>query len=556
MDGHPSSKTDVEKRIVEQVRRSVGRGVSLLLSALAFLNIAAGVSAGHATTSVRNDVPARTPSHSIRTSFFDNGILPLTVGSKTTKARSWGAVSAPTDGTGPFPLVILLHGAHAFCASGRARAWPCPNGGEVPNHDGLSWLAEALAAQGFVAVAIGNNEEYARPTSDVGAATASLIERDVLHPLAVPGARFASWLDPATVDQRRVVLVGHSRGGAVAAVLGRGDRARRLSVPVAASVLLAPTSDTVAPALLADVPTAVVIGSCDGDSGVDGGEYLTTTAARARRRPLALVLMTGANHNAVNDRLDPERVDPKNPDCAADARLNATEQRAQLSVLIPGVIRALTASTADPVAVGSVLDTTRPDDRVATGLRIVHFDAGTRRTSLLDPSGQWPAQAVTTSGFRSVACPAGRSSPYANPGTELCHRLEITELVGRPASIHLDWTKTGGTLRLSHRRLPAGGILVLRLFVDPLSVAPDSEMIAVVSGSDPGQARPGWSTEVRWPTARLSEPIAEAGLRRGVVLWSERRIVLPADSSSTSVTIRSPDRGAIDVVGIEFVSPG
>ena len=107
---------------------------------------------------------------------------------------------------------------------------------------------------------------------------------------------------------------------------------------------------------------------------------------------------------------------------------------------------------------------------------------------------------------------------------------------------------------MSHRRLPAGAVLVLRVFADPLRVAPGTDVTATLTGSDPGQALPPWSARVRFPTSAVGEPIAEAGLRRGAVLWSERRIVLPVATSATSLTITGPITGAIDVVGVESVS--
>ncbi len=534
--------------------------VALLLAAAARREVSAAPSKPVASTTSPTSsalaIAARRTEprpHAIRTTFFDNGVRPLIVGTTTTPVRSWGVVSAPTDGRGPFPLVIVLHGAHAFCSSGRPRDWPCPDGTEVPNHDGFSWLAEVLARQGFVTIAIGTNAEFARPADEVGAVTASLVERDVLAPLSVPGTKFASWLDPASVDRSNVILIGHSRGGAVAAVLGRGDPGRRLSVPVAASVLIAPTSDTVSPELLADVPSAVVIGSCDGDSGVDGGEFLTAALPRLRRSPITLLLMRGATHNAVNERLSPESPDRANPDCADDVRLGPDVQRSALADLVPQVVRALIGYAMAPTATPSMLNVTRAEDRLAPGIRLVQLDPTIRRRILLTPSAGWPISGTKAMGLRIVRCPAGMSSPFLAPGTESCHRVELSELVGRPASLHLDWTAVGGTLRVSHRRLPAGAVLVVRAFADPLSTATGTDVMATVTGSDPGQALPPWSARLRFPVAVIGQPIAEAGLRRGAVLWSERRIVLPSATSATTLTITGPGNGALDVVGIEAV---
>jgi hypothetical protein len=201
-----------------------------------------------------------------------------------------------------------------------------------------------------------------------------------------------------------------------------------------------------------------------------------------------------------------------------------------------------------------LLDAKRADDQIAPGIRLVQLDPTARRWSLLDPLAGWPIAGAKATGLKVLACPAGRSSPFDFPGTENCHRVELSELVGRPASLHLAWTTVGGTLRLSHGRLPAGTVLILRAFADPLSVAPGTDITAMVTGSDPGQAGPPWSVLVRFPAASIGGPIAGAGLRRGAVLWSERRIVLPFSMSVFSLTMTGPITGALDIVGIEAVT--
>lgn len=491
--------------------------------------------------------------HEIRTVFFDRGVRPLTVGASTRQTRSWVVLSVPTDDRGPFPLAIILHGAHTFCSSGRARDWPCPNGSEVANHDGFSWLAEALARRGFVAIAVGINAEFAQPADKTGSVAASIIERDVLGPLSIPNTKFASWFDPTVVDRSKVILIGHSRGAAIASVLGRGEPSRSLSLPVSSAILLAPTADTVNPALLADVPTAVFIGSCDGDTGVDGGQFFTASMSRVRRAPVALLLSRGATHNALNERLRPEPSDQANPDCAGSVRLDPDAQRSQVADLVPQIVGAL-QTFGSLSSARSILDVTRADDRIAPGLRIVHLDPTGRRRSILEPSYGWPFRGATTTGLWVVRCPAGISSPFRSPGTEACRRLELTELVGRPASTQFSWTTTGGRLRLSHPRLAAGSVLVLRAFANPLSIGSGTEVTALVTGTDPAtREQPAWSKSVRFPAASIGEPITDAGLRRGAVLWSEHRIVLPSPTSVTTLTITGPSIGALDIVGIEAV---
>lgn len=495
--------------------------------------------------------PAITRPHLIRSTFFDNGMRPLVVNDSTTSIRSWGIISAPTDGSGPFPLAIVLHGAHSFCSTGPSRSWPCPDRSEVANHDGLSWLTEALARRGFVAIAIGINAEYAHPTNKVAALSASIIERDVLAPLSDTNGRFAAWLDPRIVDLSTVILVGHSRGAAVAAVLGRRDEGRALRVPVAATILLAPTSDTVSPALVADVPTAVFIGSCDGDTGVDGGQFFTASMSRVRRTPLALVLLRGATHNATNDRLPPESSERANPDCADNIRLDPEAQRSRLAELVPNFIRGLRGYSGS--SNGQTIDVRRADDRIAPGIRLVHLDPTSRRRTILDPAYGWPFRGAMATQLRVDRCPGGMSSPFRAPGTQQCHRFELTELVGRPASTRFAWTTAGATLRLSHQRLSAGTVLVIRAFADPLSFKPGAEVTATLTGTSSESPQQVWLMRLRFPVDAVGEPITDSGLRRGAVLWSERRIVIPSATGSTTLTINGPTSGALDIVGIEAV---
>ena len=210
--------------------------------------------------------------HAIRTVVYDAGLqqLPGAAGTR----RWWGVVSAPSDGPGPFPVAVVLHGAHSFCsgASG-TRAWPCPEGTEIPNHEGFAYLTDALARRGFVAIAPGLNAEYAldRDGRAPGTITAAIVESDLR---ALQTGQPAFGINPSIVDTGRLVLVGHSRGGSIAAVLARPDSVLSATYPTRGVVLLAPSPDTVEPDRLADVAAVVVVGTCDGDTGVTSADLL------------------------------------------------------------------------------------------------------------------------------------------------------------------------------------------------------------------------------------------------------------------------------------------
>lgn len=309
-----------------------------------------------ATGAVATPVAEPGRNHQVASVLFDRGMLPLGQPGAETLTRSWGVVSAPTDAPGPFPLVVVLHGAHSFCAPpDSARAWPCSQGPEERNQDGLSYLTEALARSGFVAIALGINAEYAQPGLQTGEVVAATIERDVIAPLRT-GTNIG-FLSASRVDASGVVLVGHSRGAAIASVLGLNGDVRRLTIPVRANVMLAPPTDAIDPNLLADVPTAIVIGGCDSDTGIDGGSYLTTPTASLRRSALALVLINRATHNATNSLLGPDSGLQGRPGC--DEPLSAREQRQHLEDLVPETVRALVGLEAVGNIGTTLIDPTR-----------------------------------------------------------------------------------------------------------------------------------------------------------------------------------------------------
>ncbi len=489
--------------------------------------------------------------HQISTVLFDHGILPLRAGTIELVARSWGVVSAPSDRPGPFPLVVVLHGAHSFCSPpDTPRLWPCARGPEERNQDGLSYLTEALARSGFAAVALGINAEYATPTALPGEVAAALIERDVIG-LLRSGAALGQ-LNVSTIDSSSAILIGHSRGASIAGVLGLTGDARHLSIPVAATVMIAPTTDGIDPNQIADVPTAVLIGSCDGDTGVDGGGYLTTTNATLRRSPIALILVDRATHNATNSLLGPDAVVEGRPGC--DEPLDAHSQRADMEKLLPETVRRLVGLNTSGSVGNSLLDSQRADDRVGPGVRIVHIDPARMVTPVLNPESWKPAAAITQS-LNGVICTGGSFAASASAAA-LCHRIDLADLVGRPASIHLAWTGSdGASLRILTPPSTPGTVLVIRAFADPLANPNRGSVGLVVSGQADATSAPTWVRNIDIDIAPVGAPMTGAGIRRGTVLWSERRFVIPDSSRMIQIRMVSDSAGSIDLVGVELVAP-
>ena len=129
-------------------------------------------------------------------------------------ARLLGVIGVPA-GEGTHPVVLILHGSHQICPD--SEIWPCAPDEEQPNYAGFTYLVEALANAGYVALSIDINAEFTfafgeapptvRATQLIDAhlqelATANLGESQ----------KFGIDLS-GRVDLSRMVWMGHSRGG-------------------------------------------------------------------------------------------------------------------------------------------------------------------------------------------------------------------------------------------------------------------------------------------------------------------------------------------------------
>lgn len=246
-------------------------------------------------------------------------LLPYSVddGGKGTLSGLLGVPAA-----GPAPLAILLHGRHLEGGQDR-----------TPYYEGLSYLVDALAGQGFLALAIDLNPVYEAPDGDEVDLAVSLLDR---HLEALRRANLGERLFPLDLkgkaDLGAINFVGHSRGGGMAPLLADYHRIRGRAVR--AWVLLAPTSyigvvSEDGAAVIgsagyplpgrglslnagACAPTFVLIPRYDGDvTELSGYSFLLHAMQTSKPEvPVLAAYMHGANHAAFNTRLE-GRQDPE-----------------------------------------------------------------------------------------------------------------------------------------------------------------------------------------------------------------------------------------------------
>ncbi|MEI8083035.1 MAG: hypothetical protein WCI74_14455 [Actinomycetes bacterium] len=122
---------------------------------------------------------------------------------------------------GKFPVVVLLHGRHSWCYAGQqlTDAWPCETGSlQVPSYLGYRYMADRLATQGFVVLSISANGINAQDndTLNLGSgARAALIAHHMRRLVAANSSSRTPWGSKllGRVDARKVLMMGHSRGG-------------------------------------------------------------------------------------------------------------------------------------------------------------------------------------------------------------------------------------------------------------------------------------------------------------------------------------------------------
>jgi hypothetical protein len=257
-----------------------------------------------------------------------------------------GLIAVP-EGEGPFPVAVFVHGAYSFCTaeltSTGADAFPCPPEHDLQQYRGFAYLAEALAARGYLTivpdVAYEYNNGFGEPvygerTKQMIAAHLNALAAGEGFPVDVAGK----------ADLSRLVLAGHSNGGPMAMIFD-AYWADLGNTPASAFALLMPASWW--NPLPETAPLAIITALCDGDLGTRDSEFWFDQLDWLRPGLLTLYTLPGFTHNAISPQL---RRDPFQH-CAEEDIVDLQEQRDWFSAFMPGFFDlALAAGRPQPPA--------------------------------------------------------------------------------------------------------------------------------------------------------------------------------------------------------------
>ncbi len=287
---------------------------------------------------------------------------------KSAKTELWARVFWP-EGTGPWPVLVFLHGNHGTCGNGNPRrdfdcsyteTGTCPSGYVVtPNHEGYNFVAQDLVQKGFFVVSINANRGITcgwGRDADWGLNIAR--GRLVLKHLEMwsqiqagmqetpPGLTVAKNFFTSKLDLTQVGLMGHSRGGeGVRAALNLfreefSPWSEKIpGLKIRAIFEIGAVDGQAGRELNAEsVAWNQLLPMCDGDvSDLQGRmpfERMLRTNQEENPKPKSLLMVWGANHNFFNTEW--KNSDASTHDCRAHAPIfdpAKTESSAQQEIL-------------------------------------------------------------------------------------------------------------------------------------------------------------------------------------------------------------------------------
>jgi len=403
-----------------------------------------------------------------------------------------GVIAVPTAGEGPFPVVAILHGTHPGCPEiDHVDRWPCDPADEQPNYRGFAYLAEHLAAQGYVALSMNINAEntfgFGEPVA--GERLKQIVDLQ-LRALATAAAggenKFGVDLN-GKADVRRLALAGHSRGGEMALTIAQDAQLGASGTdgygPVAGVLQIAPAPGFVDPGKASPVPVGLILPMCDGDVINQEGQKLYEGARLAPGQQVWVTsaFLERANHNYFNSTLGDDPFGRRDRlDC--ESRLEAQTQQKFLNAYAVDFLVTLFGSDSAAEAAKSrlAIDPGAPAPSELYGLpaRIAVLPNADERTVIFTPAtadefktnrlgGATLAQGVTL-----FFCEAGSYTPFMRPGTEPCRRVNVV-VPGDPALAVVSWEKPGAALRFEIPQgqgdLSQAAAISLRAAIDPIS---------------------------------------------------------------------------------------
>lgn len=392
-----------------------------------------------------------------------------------------GLIAAPTAGQGPFPVVMIIHGTHPGCPVDEMGVdrWPCDPAVEQRNYSGFAYLAEALAQQGYVALAPNFNAEhtFGFGEPDAGERLGQLFDltmQALAEATAGRANRFGVELT-GQADLSRLALLGHSRGGEAAVGLANSPAllaAGRGYGPAAGVLLIAGASTFLDPWISISAPLATIQSACDGDVASQDGQFFFEgpRLAADQTQWATSVWLERANHNGFNTLLPRDMVTHSagdRPDCTP--LLNGETQRAWLVDYTGDFLTTLFGEDASTVAGAKArlgLDVTAPAPAELYGLaaRVAFLAPAADRRTLLLPADAAEMTthrlggAVTAENAATHFCPTGFYSAQTLPGSEPCQRNIVT-VPGQPAHAVVSWEAPGAALRSPESRLQPGAAL-------------------------------------------------------------------------------------------------
>ena len=204
------------------------------------------------------------------------------------------------NGTGPFPLVLIVHGNH---------------NPTHPNHEGYDYLCQLLAKQGIITISV--DESFLNWASGEMDARAIVLLRHL--------QRWREWNNTpghtfyGKVDLNKIGLSGHSRGGEAITVANlfnttlhnASDPDHNFNFNIKSLFAIAPvdgqigTSYSGTPVVINNAHYFIMHGSHDGDVSSFGGQKTYDRAfpnASSASGFKGLLFVHGANHNYWNEK--------------------------------------------------------------------------------------------------------------------------------------------------------------------------------------------------------------------------------------------------------------